>query len=89
MSPTHKGVWEYKHPTYGWGCLAIMNESNEEVETYFVLPLGEGVYELSKLVTGKGAVSRYRLKIGDSCECPWYKYHKTCKHLQAMGDALK
>jgi hypothetical protein len=86
--------WTFRHPTAGYGVLHVSETKGKKTTTddYFVLPLPAdyGVaFELTKLVPGQGAGTRYHVNLGGegepaSCECKGFLKHGHCRHVEGL-----
>ena len=94
--PDLKINWQWRAPA-GYGVVFISEttgtrEPKTVTDHYFVLPLPADyglAFELTKLVPGKGAESRYHVNLGGegepaSCECKGFLSHGHCRHVSGL-----
>jgi hypothetical protein len=94
VKPARKLGWVWRHPGHGYGVLRVAQAVGDKTTTddYFVLPIPAdfGVaFEVTKLVPGKGADTRYAVNLGGegepaSCECKGFLKWGHCRHLEGL-----
>jgi hypothetical protein len=94
VKPDRKVNWAWRNPGHGYGVLRVVETVGRKVtaDDYFVLPIPSdfGVaFEVTKLVPGVGAATRYHVNLGGegepaSCECKGFLGHGHCRHLESL-----
>jgi hypothetical protein len=93
VKPDRKVNWVWRNPEHGYGVLRITETAGSKttVDEYFVLPIPTDfgmAYEVTKLVPGKGADTRYHVNLGEEgeaqCECKGFLSHGHCRHLSSL-----
>jgi hypothetical protein len=95
VKPARKLGWVFRNPGHGYGVLRVQEAVGRKVvvDDYFILPLPSdfGVaFEVTKLVPGKGADTRYAVNLGGegepaTCECKGFLAHGHCRHLEGLA----
>jgi hypothetical protein len=94
VKPARKLGWVFRHPEHGYGVLRVAETVGRKVvvDDYFVLPIPAdfGVaFEVTKLVPGKGADTRYAVNLGGegepaTCECKGFLEWGHCRHVSGL-----
>jgi hypothetical protein len=95
VKPARKVNWVWRHPEHGYGVMRVHETVGRKavVDDYFILPIPADfglAFEVTKLVPGKGADTRYAVNLGGegepaTCECKGFLAHGHCRHLEGLA----